>query len=161
MTDKNFFDDANQNQPKAAPTTLSDDHQPSGQPTDVKTLSIIIPAYNEARTINNILEKVGQVSLIGNTAKEVIIVNDCSTDDTEQVVQSFIEQQPEAMRLISHPVNQGKGAAIHTGIQHATGDYIVVQDADLEYDPHEFNVLLKPILTGNADVVYGSRFMGG
>lgn len=161
MTDKNFFDDANQNQPKAAPATLGDDHQPSGQPTDVKTLSIIIPAYNEARTINNILEKVGQVSLIGNTAKEVIIVNDCSTDDTEQVVQSFIEQQPEAMRLISHPVNQGKGAAIHTGIRHATGDYVVVQDADLEYDPHEFNVLLKPILTGNADVVYGSRFMGG
>ena len=143
-------------------TAISSDNSntPSTQPMAAKTLSIIIPAYNEAQTICNILEKVSQVSLLGDTSKEVIIVNDCSTDDTERVVQSFIEHHP-AMQLVSHPVNRGKGAAIHTGIRHATGDFIVVQDADLEYDPQEFNVLLRPMLAGNADVVYGSRFMGG
>ncbi|HEX7413746.1 MAG TPA: glycosyltransferase family 2 protein [Bacteroidia bacterium] len=123
-------------------------------------LSIIIPAYNEERTIHRILEKVASVKLMNDLEKEVIIVNDCSKDDTKGAVQKFMAQHPD-FKYIEHPVNQGKGAAIHTGIKEATGDFIIVQDADLEYDPVEFNILLKPILDGFADVVYGSRFMGG
>ena len=125
-------------------------------------LSIIIPAYNEGRTIHRILNKVMSVNLIGTMEKEIIIVNDCSKDDTIQAVESFIaEHKADDFRLISHEVNKGKGAALHTGISHATGDYLVIQDADLEYDPGEYNLLLKPVLDGFADVVYGSRFMGG
>src|ERR1017187_3083863 len=125
-------------------------------------LSIIIPAYNEGRTIHRILNKVMSVNLIGTMEKEIIIVNDCSKDDTIQAVESFIaEHKADDFRLISHEVNKGKGAALHTGISHATGDYLVIQDADLEYDPEEYNLLLKPVLDGFADVVYGSRFMGG
>ena len=125
-------------------------------------LSIIIPAYNEGRTIHRILNKVMSVNLIGTMEKEIIIVNDCSKDDTIQAVESFIaEHKADDFRLISHEVYKGKGAALHTGISHATGDYLVIQDADLEYDPGEYNLLLKPVLDGFADVVYGSRFMGG
>lgn len=128
----------------------------------MQTLSIIVPAYNEAATIVRILDKVKSVQLIGNMRSEIIVVNDHSTDDTETVVRQYMAKHPQSgIRLLVHDHNQGKGAAIRTGIQEATGDCVIIQDADLEYDPHEFNLLLKPMLDGVADVVYGSRFMGG
>jgi glycosyltransferase involved in cell wall biosynthesis len=131
----------------------------------INRLSIIIPAYNEEKTISLILDRINEVKLIRNIEKEVIIVNDCSTDNTEAVIQSYISNTANHtinyFKYIKHDVNQGKGAAIHTGIAQATGDYLLVQDADLEYDPGEYNTLLKPIVLGSADVVYGSRFMGG
>lgn len=125
-------------------------------------LSIIIPAYNEARTIHLILDRVKEVTLINGITKELIIVNDCSTDDTDQVLQQYIAANPQLdVQYFRHEVNKGKGAAIHSGIGKATGQYLVIQDADLEYDPEEFNILLKPVLRGSADVVFGSRFLGG
>lgn len=128
----------------------------------IKKLSVIIPAYNEAATIATLLDRVLEVSLINDIAKEIIVVNDCSSDNTYDVVQQYCESHPESdIRLFSHEVNQGKGAALHTGIKEASGDFMIVQDADLEYDPQEFNLLLKPAVNGVADVVYGSRFMGG
>ena len=127
-----------------------------------KKLSIVIPAYNEGATIHRILDKVRAVQLIGGLEKEVIIVNDCSTDDTEQAIQRYRSAQPDLdIQYYAHEVNKGKGAALHTGIRQASGDYLIIQDADLEYDPEEYNILLPPILNGVADVVYGSRFMGG
>lgn len=125
-------------------------------------LSIIIPAYNEGPTIHRILDRVKAVTLIGDMVKEVIITNDCSTDNTEQSILQYKANNPTLdIQYFKHEVNKGKGAALHTGISKATGDYVVVQDADLEYDPQEYNLLLRPILDGFADVVYGSRFMGG
>ena len=126
-----------------------------------KLLSIIIPAYNEAPTIHLILNKVTAVKLEG-IDKEIIIVNDCSTDATEAAVLAYLDKNPGAkIKYVKHDVNSGKGAALKTGIKEATGDYILIQDADLEYDPTEYEPLLQPILDGHADVVYGSRFMGG
>lgn len=125
-------------------------------------LSIIIPAYNEARTIHRILDKVRTVSLPQGLAREVLVVNDCSTDGTREVLLEYQQRYPDfPMRYFHHEENQGKGAALHTGIRQATGAYILIQDADLEYDPREYGLLLEPILEGHADVVFGSRFMGG
>ncbi|MBI1780271.1 MAG: glycosyltransferase family 2 protein [Sphingobacteriales bacterium] len=126
-----------------------------------KKLSVIIPVYNEAATVEVLLDRVAEVVLKNNIEKEMVIVNDCSTDNTKQVVGQYIQKNPHLqIRLFSHEVNKGKGAALHTGIKEATGEYIIVQDADLEYDPNDYNQLLEPVLKGAADVVFGSRFMG-
>lgn len=128
----------------------------------VNKLSIIVPAYNEARTIHVILNRILEVKLTHDISKEVILVNDCSTDDTEEILQQYIlNNNDHNIQYFKHEINRGKGAAIHTGIAKATGDYLVIQDADLEYDPEEFNLLLKPVIRGSADIVYGSRFLGG
>ncbi|MEM1320246.1 MAG: glycosyltransferase family 2 protein [Bacteroidota bacterium] len=125
-------------------------------------LSIVIPAYNEERTIHLILDRIRAVELHGGVSKEVIITNDCSTDQTEQAIKSYMAAHPHFnIRYFSHEKNKGKGAALHTGIRNAEGDFLIIQDADLEYDPAEYNILLRPILEGFADVVYGSRFVGG
>lgn len=125
-------------------------------------LSIVIPAYNEEKTIHLILDRVRDVQLLDNIEKELILVNDCSSDKTEEAILRYQQTNPQLnISYEAHQTNKGKGAALHTGIKAATGDLLIIQDADLEYDPREYNILLRPILEGNADVVYGSRFIGG
>lgn len=128
----------------------------------MKKLSIIIPVFNEAATIHLILNKIKAAVLQEGIVKEIIIVDDYSTDDTIAAIEKYMSQNLDLpMTFFKHEKNKGKGAALHTGIQQATGDIIVIQDADLEYDPNEYKILLQPVLDGHADVVYGSRFMGG
>ncbi|WP_211240592.1 glycosyltransferase family 2 protein [Adhaeribacter aquaticus] len=124
-------------------------------------LSILIPVYNESATISKILENIQKVVLINGIEKEIIIINDCSTDETEQVINNHLDLNPTLnVQYYKHERNQGKGAALRTGIPKATGEFLIIQDADLEYDPQEYNRLLKPVIRGFADVVYGSRFIG-
>lgn len=125
-------------------------------------LSVIIPAFNEARTIHKILDKVLAVEFTEPSIfTELIIVDDFSTDGTQAAVENYFQDKNVDFQFYRHEVNKGKGAALHTGIEKATGDYIIIQDADLEYDPNDYNILLKPVLLGFADVVYGTRFYGG
>lgn len=127
----------------------------------ISTLSIVIPAYNEEATIHLILDRIKAVKLVQGIQKELLIINDCSKDDTKGAIKAYMNANPDMnIMYYEHEVNKGKGAALHTGIKKAKGEYLIIQDADLEYDPEEYNDLLKPILMGAADVVYGSRFMG-
>ena len=129
---------------------------------DFTKLSIVIPAYNEGATIHLILNKIKQVKLAQGIEKEIIIVNDCSSDNTKEAIEKYISTNNDhEIKYFEHEINKGKGAALHTGISKSTGQYLIIQDADLEYDPEEYNDLLKPVLNGFADVVYGSRFSGG
>lgn len=129
---------------------------PANLPWDRVTLSVVIPCYNEVRTVEALLRRVHEVPL----RMEVIVVDDGSTDGTRPLLER-LEKEGLIHTLIFHPENRGKGAALRTGFASATGDVVVVQDADLEYDPYEFPMLLEPILHGWADAVYGSRFLGG
>ncbi len=128
----------------------------------LKKLSVIIPVYNEERTIHLILNKIASVRLKNNIEKEIIIVDDCSKDNTKHAVEKYINDNPgQGIRFFCQEKNKGKGAALHRGIECATGEYLVIQDADLEYDPNDYNLLLEPVFYDTADVVYGSRFLGG
>lgn len=128
----------------------------------IGTLSVIIAVYNEEKTICLIIDKVCAVELINGMKKEIIIVNDCSTDNTAGVIEDYRAMHAGIdMTHIDQPVNRGKGAAIRKGIEAAQGEYVIIQDADLEYDPADYNRLLRPMLNLNADAIYGSRFVGG
>jgi len=126
----------------------------------VKKLSILIPVYNEARTIGQVVEVIDDLELVGGIAKEVIVVDDCSTDGSDAAIRVALKGRT-GMSVVSHLRNKGKGGAIHSGIKSATGDYIIIQDADLELNPHEINLLLNEVIENRADVVYGSRFLKG
>lgn len=123
-------------------------------------LSIIIPVYNEAATLETVVNRVREVSLPEGLERELVIIDDASTDGTLEVLETLAEQYPD-IAILKHPTNRGKGAALRTGLTQASGDILLIQDADLEYEPREYPVLLAPILEGKADVVYGSRFIGG
>jgi glycosyltransferase involved in cell wall biosynthesis len=128
----------------------------------MKILSIVMPVFNEAETVAVTLNKIKLVELQNNIKKQLIIVNDCSTDQTLAAIERYKTENPDLdISIYSHPINKGKGAALHTGIANATGHYIIIQDADLEYNPNEYRILLQPLEDEMADVVYGSRFMGG
>lgn len=120
-----------------------------------KRLSVIMPVYNEATTVAVVIQTV----LAQSQVLELIAVNDCSSDGTELVLNQLAAGEPR-LKVLHHTINQGKGAALHTGIKHATGDFLIIQDADLEYDPTEYPRMLHPLLTGKADAVFGSRFIG-
>jgi len=120
------------------------------------SLSVIMPVYNEAQTVEAVIRRV----LDQPDVAELITVNDASSDGTDEVLHRLASELPK-MRVFEHVVNKGKGAALRTGISHATAPYVIIQDADLEYDPEEYPILLKPILSCKADVVFGSRFIGG
>ena len=125
-------------------------------------LSILIPVYNEEDNIQRILDRVRAVTLVNNIAKQIVIVNDCSTDGTEELVLRYIEKHNDVqIEYQKHSKNKGKGRAINTALKMVKGDFVIIQDADNEYDPEEYNLLLQPIIDNYADVVYGSRFMGG
>jgi len=123
-----------------------------------RTLSIVIPVYNEEHTVAELVDTVRRVET--GLIKEIILVNDCSKDGTGAVLDQLAKQDPSLV-VLHHPVNRGKGAALRTGFAKATGDIVLIQDADLEYDPQEYPKLLAPLLEGHADVVFGSRFLGG
>jgi glycosyltransferase involved in cell wall biosynthesis len=143
----------------AAPPAYESDKRISRIRTPAKdyTLSVLIPVYNEVRTFLQLLERVREVEI----KKEIVIVDDCSTDGTRDLLRTQVEDRFPDVKVYYHEVNKGKGAALRTAIGHATGDYMIVQDADLEYDPREYYTLMEPLLDGRADVVFGSRFLGG
>ncbi len=125
----------------------------------MRILSVVIPVYNEVETVRTILETVREVPLPGGLEKEIVVVDDCSTDGTREVLADL--ERDRSIRVVFHERNRGKGAALRTGIATTRGDIVLIQDADLEYDPREYPKLIEPILAGRADVVYGSRFSGG
>ncbi len=127
----------------------------------ISILSIIIPVFNEEKTVAEVLDRVLKVELVNGIRKEVVLVNDASNDQSKKVIEGFLNKtgSQDRIKFISHHVNQGKGGSIQTALQHISGEYFVIQDADLELDPNDYNLLLHPVISGKANVVYGSRFL--